>query len=118
LAALVVWSSLRELEPRAPARADLTRDSAPPRVLPDVSAPPAATRAPQATVSASATDATYEPATDAAAREHVVTEGETLAQIASRYYGDPGRANDVYAANRDRIRDPAQLHEGQTLVIP
>jgi nucleoid-associated protein YgaU len=87
--------------------------------LPDVAAAPAP-RAPSPREASNSADAevTYRPATSAPAREHVVAANETLADIAVRYYGDAARAADLYAANRDRIRDPAQLHAGQTLIIP
>jgi nucleoid-associated protein YgaU len=115
IAALILWSSLRQVERTAPvedARAGAPAEAA----LPDVAAAPAA-EAPPVSAPADA-GATYRPATAAPLREHVVAQGETLADIATRYYGDAARADEIYAANRDRIRDPAQLHAGQTLVIP
>ena len=110
--ALVLWSQLREAALRTGAedgRAIAVREQGPP-ALPDVSAPP--TAPPR-------DEPTYQPATDqAAAREHVVVAGETLADIAARYYGDASRGPEIYAANRDRIRDPERLYAGQTLSIP
>ncbi|MBM4384582.1 MAG: LysM peptidoglycan-binding domain-containing protein [Deltaproteobacteria bacterium] len=83
--------------------------------LPDVAAPP--TRA--AEIASPSPEAVYEPATGAPpARQHVVAAGETLATISLRHYGDETHANAIYEANRDQIRDPAQLHEGQTLSLP
>jgi len=110
IAALLVWSNVRQAERRAavathPPAVQLPSDS------PDVAAAPAP-RAASTRGGAVATEAeeSYRPATSERAREHVVAENETLADIALRYYGDAARANDLYAANRDRIRDPAQLH--------
>jgi len=118
IAALLVWSNVRQAERRAvlathPPALQLPSDS------PDVAAAPAprAESARDASVAPEA-EAVYRPATSERAREHVVAENETLADIALRYYGDAARADDLYAANRDRIRDPAQLHAGQKLTIP
>ncbi|HSB46323.1 MAG TPA: LysM peptidoglycan-binding domain-containing protein [Nitrospira sp.] len=51
-------------------------------------------------------------------RRHLVRPGDTLASLAARYYGDPARGQEIYEANRDRIRDPERLHDGQELLIP
>jgi nucleoid-associated protein YgaU len=94
LAALVVWSALRESQ-RAATEAVAAAPTA------DVSAPPP------------------EPAYHtASARTHVVAAGDTLAALAQRYYGDARREDDLRSANRDRIADPAHLPVGATLVIP
>lgn len=47
-----------------------------------------------------------------------VQRGETLAELARRFYGDPRRASELYAANRDRLATPHDLREGMLLVIP
>jgi nucleoid-associated protein YgaU len=118
IAALLVWSNLRQAERRAavgthPPAVQLPADS------PDVAAAPAPRGAnPREASVAPEAEAVYRPAASELAREHVVAENETLADIALRYYGDAARADDLYAANRDRIRDPAQLHAGQKLTIP
>jgi nucleoid-associated protein YgaU len=119
IAALIVWSSVREAERAQVATFQAAAAAGLAPALPDVAAAPAP-RTPSAREAADASDAeaTYRPATSEAARQHVVAAGETLADIAARYYGDAARAADLYAANRDRIRDPAQLHPGQTLIIP
>ena len=56
---------------------------------------------------------------DATAEEHVVREGETLAQIAGLYYGDD-RSGGVVLAGANGLSDPdeAALTAGQRLVIP
>ncbi len=51
-------------------------------------------------------------------RVHVVSEGDTLWSIAVQHYGDGHRARAIYEANRDQIGDPANLREGQELVLP
>jgi LysM repeat protein len=49
---------------------------------------------------------------------HEVKAGETLAVIASRTLGDSQLWPAIYAANRDRIKDPARVYPGQQLAIP
>ena len=114
LAVFVAWANLRRASPSA-AREVATST---PRedTLPDVAAPPARTPL----TAAGEGEPAYETATAAApsARSHVVAAGETLADISRRHYGDAAHADAIYEENRDQIRDPAQLHEGQTLILP
>ena len=49
---------------------------------------------------------------------HEVQPGETLALIAGRALGDSRLWPAIYAANRDRIKDPARVYPGQRLAIP
>ena len=49
---------------------------------------------------------------------HEVQPGETLALIAGRALGDSRLWPAIYAANRDRIKDPARVYPGQQLAIP
>jgi len=131
IAALAVWASLRE----PAALRDVTAlEGAPAQEapLPDVAAgrtsealPPDQAAGGLVVRSPADSEETAPPPYTTAAesgerplREHVVAEGETLAEIAERYYGDAERADAIYQANRDQIRDPAQLHAGQTLVLP
>jgi nucleoid-associated protein YgaU len=58
------------------------------------------------------------PAGATAGRLHEVKPGETLALIAGRTLGDPRLWPAIYAANRDRIKDPARVYPGQQLTIP
>ncbi len=51
-------------------------------------------------------------------RVHVVRQGETLWSIAVEHYDDGHRARAIYEANRDQIGDPANLREGQELILP
>jgi LysM repeat protein len=46
---------------------------------------------------------------------YIVVTGDTLANIAKRFYGDPNKWNKIYDANKDKIRD---YQAGQTLTIP
>jgi nucleoid-associated protein YgaU len=47
-----------------------------------------------------------------------VAYGETLSGISLRYYGTTQRWRDIYAANRDVLRDEHTLALGQSLRIP
>ncbi len=49
---------------------------------------------------------------------HVVQPGESLGSIAMRYYGDSGRWQRIYDANRSVIPDPNALSVGARLTIP
>lgn len=76
-------------------------------------APPAA---PSARAPAPAPGASEAP--PPAVRTHVVSAGETLGTISSRYYGSPAQWNRIFDANRDRIQNPNNVRVGATLVIP
>lgn len=47
---------------------------------------------------------------------HVVKAGETMAQISTEEYGNPGRVRDILTANG--IRDPKSIKEDQKLRLP
>ncbi len=51
-------------------------------------------------------------------RTHVVQRGDTLSSIAYQYLGSATRFEEIYAANRDRLRDANDLRIGQQLTIP
>jgi nucleoid-associated protein YgaU len=51
-------------------------------------------------------------------RQHTVRDGDTLGDLAERYYGDPRRYRDIFDANRATLTDPQLLPIGTTLVIP
>ncbi|MBI5381571.1 MAG: LysM peptidoglycan-binding domain-containing protein [Opitutae bacterium] len=61
--------------------------------------------------------ATAAPAT-AAARQHIVAAGDTLSKLARRYYGSADRWPEIYAANREVLRNSSTLPLGATLKIP
>jgi hypothetical protein len=48
---------------------------------------------------------------------HVVVKGETLWELAGRYYGNPFRWPLIFEANRDRISDPDLIEIGWSLSI-
>jgi tetratricopeptide (TPR) repeat protein len=74
--------------------------------------PPRTAPAPQAP----ATTATTKPA--AGARRHTVQQGDTLSKIALQYYGNRAKWRDIYAANRDVMKNEGDLRAGMTLKIP
>lgn len=53
-----------------------------------------------------------------AARMHVVQRGETLWTISKRYYGNGREWRKIYAANRNRIKNPSDVPVGIKLIIP
>ncbi len=52
------------------------------------------------------------------ARKHTVQRGDTLSSIASQYLGSANRFDEIYEANRERLRDANDLRIGQELIIP
>ncbi|MEN7973974.1 MAG: LysM peptidoglycan-binding domain-containing protein [Verrucomicrobiota bacterium] len=48
---------------------------------------------------------------------YTVVAGDNLTKIANKFYGD-GDYDDIYEANKDRMKSPGDLRIGQTLVIP
>lgn len=49
---------------------------------------------------------------------HIVRSGDTLSSIAQQYLGSTARYQDVFDANRDRLRTPNDLRIGQEIRIP
>lgn len=49
---------------------------------------------------------------------HTVVDGDTLSTLAERYLGSSARANEIYKANRDILRDPSLLPIGMELKLP
>jgi nucleoid-associated protein YgaU len=47
-----------------------------------------------------------------------VQEGDTLASIAERYYGDRHKSGELFRLNRDNISDPACIVPGTLLRVP
>jgi nucleoid-associated protein YgaU len=113
--ALAVQAELTRASQTASLTAAAPRDTAVSPVRPSATATPSrptatagvATPAPLA-----ATTATPAP------RIHTVALGETLTGISRQYYGTPNRWTDIFAANRDVIRDERSLVAGRTLRIP
>ncbi len=51
-------------------------------------------------------------------RYHTVGEGDSLSRISMRYYGTPGRWQEIYQANRDLLQGSNALRVGMQLRIP
>ena len=51
-------------------------------------------------------------------RSHTVREGETLFDLAQRYYGDGNKSRAIYQINRNRLDSPDELTPGTVLLIP
>src|SRR5262245_35647343 len=47
-----------------------------------------------------------------------VQEGDTLASIAEKYYGDRHKSGELFRLNRDAISDPALIVPGTLLRVP
>ncbi|KPU44813.1 LysM domain/BON superfamily protein [Oxobacter pfennigii] len=48
---------------------------------------------------------------------YTVQAGDTLGKIAAEYYGDSSKYINIYEANKDRIKNPNLIFEGQKIVI-
>lgn len=51
-------------------------------------------------------------------KTYVVVEGDTLTRISKKFYGTPGRWEDILKANRSVVKDEKDLVVGSTLTIP
>ncbi len=49
---------------------------------------------------------------------YTVKAGDTLGKISAKYYGAAGKYTKIYEANKDRIKNPNVIFEGQKIVIP
>jgi hypothetical protein len=49
---------------------------------------------------------------------HVIKEGDSLAQLAARYLGDPARADAIFKFNRRLLVEPDKLPLGEQIIIP
>lgn len=54
----------------------------------------------------------------AATRTYTVVTGDTLTRISTKVYGESGRWQDIFQANRDQLPNPNALRVGQSLKIP
>ncbi|MGA1193830.1 MAG: LysM peptidoglycan-binding domain-containing protein [Kiritimatiellia bacterium] len=58
------------------------------------------------------------PAQPAATETYTVKEGDTLSRIASKVYGDTGKWDVLFEANRHILSRPESVRPGQVLVVP
>ncbi|MBT8218526.1 MAG: peptidoglycan-binding protein LysM [Bacteroidia bacterium] len=52
------------------------------------------------------------------AEMYEVKKGDSLSKIAKRYYGDPMKYKEIFAANQPMLQDPNLIYPGQVLRIP
>jgi len=58
------------------------------------------------------------PASDEVTEFYTVKSGDSLWKIAQQFYGDGNKYNDIFAANKEVIKNPDLIYPGQTLRIP
>jgi LysM repeat protein len=51
-------------------------------------------------------------------KTYTIQSGDSLYSISRKFYGNGQRANDIYNANRDKLKSPTALAVGVTIVIP
>jgi nucleoid-associated protein YgaU len=51
-------------------------------------------------------------------KTYCVRAGDTLATIATEFFGDANASTDIYDANREQLSDPNSIRAGQILIIP
>lgn len=82
-------------------------------------APPEQTKAaPSRTATAAEPTKTAPAATRGGARRHIVQKGDTLSKLSQQYFGNRTRWRDIYQANRNVMKNDADLKVGMELVIP
>lgn len=52
------------------------------------------------------------------AEMYEVRKGDSLSKIAKRFYGDPMKYKELFAANQPMLEDPNKIYPGQVLRIP
>jgi tetratricopeptide (TPR) repeat protein len=61
---------------------------------------------------------TAAPVAPKPARTYQVRPGDTLSRVAGSVYGDAGKWQKIYDANRDKMKTETDIKVGQTLIIP
>ena len=73
----------------------------------------------EAKAAAKADIAETQAAVEAAEVEYYTIEsGDSLSKIAKRFYGDPMKYKELFAANKEVIEDPDKIFPGQKIRIP
>ena len=75
-----------------------------------------ATSRPQVSVPTRTTPSS--PASATAPRRHTIQPGDTLSKLALQYYSNRAKWRDIYAANRDIMKNEGDLKAGMVLKIP
>ncbi len=58
------------------------------------------------------------PAAQTGGQTYTVKSGDSLSKIAKHFYGDANKWHQIYAANKDKIKNPDLIHPGQEFTIP
>jgi tetratricopeptide (TPR) repeat protein len=90
----------------------------PVRPVPEPVSPPPVTRHPAPARAAATPPPAPAPATRGVARKHTVGRGDTLSNLAQRYYNNRARWHEIYNANRKVMKNEGDLRIGMELVIP
>ncbi|MBK1857288.1 LysM peptidoglycan-binding domain-containing protein [Cerasicoccus arenae] len=72
----------------------------------------------QRTPTNTATNSTQRSPANGTTRQYTVVTGDTLTRISTKVYGESGRWQDIFQANRDLLPNPNALQVGQNLKIP
>lgn len=98
-----------------PAPANSSAQAKPFAITPSVS-PPAAQQ--REIVRAKPTPPAVTTPARTVSRKHVVQKGDTLSNLAQRYYKNKAKWRDIYAANRKVMKNEGDIRVGMELVIP
>jgi LysM repeat protein len=72
----------------------------------------------QAQTQQAQTTALVKQAAQPKSRTYTVRSGDTLSEIAAKFYGNPARWTWIYTANRAKIHNPNSIYVGEKLTIP
>ena len=78
-------------------------------------AAPGASRAPAPTPAAAPTTAAR---SSVESKMYTVQKGDTLSEIAEKFYGESSKYPQIFEANRPMLKDPDEIYPGQVLRIP
>ena len=85
-------------------------------VVADIKVRPGAQSAKPASAGAAASSSAQ--ASPSAGQTYTVQSGDTLSEIAKRFYGHANDYMEIFNANRDQLTDPDKIKPGQVLKIP
>ena len=63
-------------------------------------------------------ETTNSPAPENSNKTHTVAKGDTLWNIAKKYYGDGSKYTVIFKANKDKIQNANKIYPGQVITIP
>ena len=72
----------------------------------------------QAVTPSSPRQAAPAPATTTGTRKHIIRPGDTLSKLAQQYYNNRAKWRDIYAANRNVMKNESDLKVGTELKLP